>query len=72
VHPFRRWLSDHGLNCEDAEQLCYSSGTKTSAAYLRQIVAGHRRPSYELAKALSEITAGAVPPLAFLDYERAA
>lgn len=73
MHPLRGYLSEKGLTVEDfaahLRKVC--RGRATSAAYLNQIMYGHRHPSRGLAKAIAKATEGAVTAAALLVFEPA-
>jgi len=69
THPFKLWIAESGYTYADVAALCESRGRETSDQYIKQVAIGFARPSYDLAKFLSEdITRGAVGVEAFMEW----
>jgi hypothetical protein len=73
VHPLQKWLSENGLDYEQAAERCKRAGREVSSKYLEQIARGYYSPSYALAKFLSRALTKnkiSVPQLKEFPYAR--
>jgi transcriptional regulator with XRE-family HTH domain len=70
THPFRAWREEHKVSREQASAKIARSGESASVGYLELIELGHKRPSYDLAKAMSGVTGGEVTAIALMEFER--
>lgn len=78
MHPLARWIEDHHTTPAAflarlvARDVRTREGTLASARWLREILGGWRRPTYEVCKVIAEETGGGVTVDALREYQRPA
>jgi len=60
VHPLLTWMDEKGIESAQLAKMAEAFGQTMTPKYPRIIAKGKRRPSYEIAEALSKATGGAV------------
>lgn len=63
-HPLRRWMASENITCDELAALVGHTGSQ----YMRFVSSGRRRPSWDMAKRISEATRGAVTAEELMDY----